>query len=155
MSQDLGPGLPCFSTIEEIDERIARLGRMRIDILSRTNAPSMARIADVMKNPNRTVADFRPFFKKETLVEALTVVDQRPVPPSKPDMPLHQIPNGTMFTGAINHQKIRGTFIKRQDVVINLASDNVWRHVNDQNHQWFCADYQPVNGRIVIERNAK
>lgn len=63
---------------------------------------------------------------------------------------LVNIPMGTVFQGTIGDS--RGTFMRVGEVVVGLDRNLFW--VGLSGRSWTCKNYQPVHGRIVIERNA-
>lgn len=85
---------------------------------------------------------------------ALVVRDER-VPAPLPSKPLDLIPSGTVFQGRIG--SITGTFKKNQNTVCQLDGHSVWMTPNTYTTGGFngpCHNYQPVHGRVIIERNA-
>lgn len=73
---------------------------------------------------------------------------------------LVEIPNKTVFQGTINGF-VTGTFRKNGNghtgYVFSLVDDEMWQSGGccvGGTQLFYCDNYQPVHGRIVIERNA-
>lgn len=62
---------------------------------------------------------------------------------------LQNIPTGTVFQGTIG--SVRGTFKCNQGYVFQLDGSSLWDLTRTG---MACDNYQPIHGRIVIERNA-
>lgn len=78
---------------------------------------------------------------------------RKPCPP----VTIHgrSIPVGTVFMGAVNGYT-PSTYLRTYDAIVNLADPNqTWGAENNGHQRWpEVVNYQPVHGRIVIERNA-
>lgn len=73
-----------------------------------------------------------------------------------PSVTLHgrDVPVGTVFQGAVNGYA-PSTYLRTFDAIVDLADPvRTWGVENDGHRRWpEVVNYQPVHGRIVIERN--
>lgn len=88
----------------------------------------------------------------------MEIVDKRPST-RQTSIPFCDIPHGTVFQGRPNgHDK--GTFLRTGGTanyaihIVELSKPfRTWVNT-EKNPEWRMLDYQPVHGKITIERNA-